>query len=40
MEITQPSVTIIESLISPKQNDSFIGIPVFIGYTSSPVDKT
>ncbi|CAE14020.1 unnamed protein product [Photorhabdus laumondii subsp. laumondii TTO1] len=40
MEITQPSVTITENLIFPKQNDSFIGIPVFIGYTSSPVDKT
>ncbi|MBS9423165.1 phage tail sheath family protein [Photorhabdus caribbeanensis] len=33
MEITQPSVTITENLIFPKQNDTFIGIPVFIGYT-------
>ncbi|WP_118985799.1 phage tail sheath family protein [Photorhabdus sp. CRCIA-P01] len=40
MEITQPSVTVTENMISPKQNDTFIGIPVFIGYTSSPVNKT
>ncbi|MBS9436407.1 phage tail sheath family protein [Photorhabdus noenieputensis] len=39
MEIIQPSVTVTENLISPKQDDSFIGIPVFIGYTSSPVNK-
>ncbi|EYU14453.1 phage tail sheath family protein [Photorhabdus aegyptia] len=39
MEITQPSVTVTENLISPKQDDTFIGIPVFIGYTSSPVNK-
>ncbi|AKH64609.1 MULTISPECIES: phage tail sheath C-terminal domain-containing protein [Photorhabdus] len=40
MEITQPSVTVTENLISPKQDDTFIGIPVFIGYTSSLVNKT
>ncbi|MCT8343810.1 phage tail sheath family protein [Photorhabdus kleinii] len=39
MEITQPSVTVTENLISPKQDDTFIGIPVFIGYTSSSVNK-
>ncbi|NDK99554.1 phage tail sheath family protein [Photorhabdus bodei] len=40
MEITQPSVTVTENLISPKQDDTLIGIPVFIGYTSSLVNKT
>ncbi|PQQ38591.1 phage tail sheath family protein [Photorhabdus laumondii] len=45
MEIIQPSVTVIENLISPKQDDTFIGIPVFIGYTqpaenSHASDKT
>ncbi|MCW7760590.1 phage tail sheath family protein [Photorhabdus luminescens] len=39
MEITQPSVTVTENMISPKQDDTFIGIPVFIGYTPSPVNK-
>ncbi|OCA54334.1 phage tail sheath family protein [Photorhabdus namnaonensis] len=39
MEITQPCVTITENLISQKQDHAFIGIPVFIGYTSSPVNK-
>ncbi|OWO84261.1 phage tail protein [Photorhabdus luminescens] len=33
MEITQPGVTITENLISQKQNEAFVGIPVFIGYT-------
>ncbi|AWK41528.1 phage tail sheath family protein [Photorhabdus laumondii subsp. laumondii] len=39
MEIKQPGVTVTESLISPEPDDVFIGIPVFIGYTPSPVDK-
>ncbi|WP_434525267.1 phage tail sheath C-terminal domain-containing protein [Photorhabdus asymbiotica] len=33
MEIKQPGVTITENLISQKQDDAFIGVPVFIGYT-------
>ncbi|MCT8343436.1 phage tail sheath family protein [Photorhabdus kleinii] len=33
MEITQPGVTITENLISQKQDEAFVGIPVFIGYT-------
>ncbi|NHB95193.1 phage tail sheath family protein [Photorhabdus stackebrandtii] len=33
MEIKQPGITITENLISQKQDDAFIGVPVFIGYT-------
>ncbi|KGM28992.1 phage tail protein [Photorhabdus luminescens] len=33
MEITQPSVTVTENLISQKPDNEFIGVPVFIGYT-------
>uniref|UniRef100_UPI0036DC664A phage tail sheath C-terminal domain-containing protein n=1 Tax=Photorhabdus sp. RM322S TaxID=3342825 RepID=UPI0036DC664A len=33
MDIKQPGVTITESLISQKQDNAFIGVPVFIGYT-------
>ncbi|TDB53528.1 phage tail sheath family protein [Photorhabdus luminescens] len=39
MEIKQPGITVIESLISQKQDNAFIGIPVFIGYTQPPVNK-
>lgn len=35
MEITQPGVTITENLISQKQDEAFVGVPVFIGYTQS-----
>ncbi|PQQ23938.1 phage tail sheath family protein [Photorhabdus hindustanensis] len=35
MEITQPSVTVTENLISQKPDNEFIGVPVFIGYTQS-----
>ncbi|MCC8459169.1 phage tail sheath family protein [Photorhabdus aegyptia] len=38
-EIKQPGITIIENLISQKQDNAFIGIPVFIGYTQSPINK-
>ncbi|OCA54313.1 phage tail sheath family protein [Photorhabdus namnaonensis] len=40
MEIKQPDVTVTENLISPEPDDAFIAIPVFIGYTSSLVNKT
>ncbi|MBS9442825.1 phage tail sheath C-terminal domain-containing protein [Photorhabdus heterorhabditis] len=33
MEIKQPGVTITENLISQHQDEAFIGVPVFIGYT-------
>ncbi|QXF33214.1 phage tail protein [Photorhabdus luminescens] len=33
MEIKQPGVTITENLISQQQDEAFVGIPVFIGYT-------
>ncbi|MEK9495774.1 phage tail sheath C-terminal domain-containing protein [Photorhabdus sp. P32] len=39
MEINQPGVTVTENLISQKQNNQFIGIPVFIGYTLPPINK-
>ncbi|OWO84279.1 phage tail protein [Photorhabdus luminescens] len=39
MEIKQPGITVIESLISQKQDNAFISIPVFIGYTQPPVNK-
>ncbi|WP_434524741.1 phage tail sheath C-terminal domain-containing protein [Photorhabdus asymbiotica] len=33
-EIKQPGVTITENSISPKSDNEFIGVPVFIGYTA------
>ncbi|WP_323837486.1 phage tail sheath C-terminal domain-containing protein [Photorhabdus africana] len=33
MEIKQPGVTITENLLSQQQDEAFIGVPVFIGYT-------
>ncbi|CEE95317.1 conserved hypothetical protein [Xenorhabdus nematophila str. Anatoliense] len=39
MEIKQPSVTITENLIFQKQDNTFFGIPVFIGYTKENSDN-
>ncbi|MBS9423205.1 phage tail sheath family protein [Photorhabdus caribbeanensis] len=39
MEITQPGVTITENLISQQQDEAFIGVPVFIGYTQ-PIENS
>ncbi|PHM45258.1 phage tail protein [Xenorhabdus mauleonii] len=39
MEIMQPGITITENFISQRENNAFIGLPIFIGYTQPLNDE-